>query len=235
MSKIKPVSQQKVAIFDIDGTIFRSSLLIEVTEALVQEGLFPETVRNIYAREFFRWNNRQGSYEDYMYAVIRAFEKYIATVKRADFKRVAKKVMAFHRNRVYRFTRDLVSDLKKKDYFLLAISHSPRELVELFAKNLGFDKVYGRVYEVDKKGKFTGQTLYVNLISDKSKVLRRALEKENLSLKGSIGVGDSEGDISLMKTVSRQICFNPNAKLYREAKKHGWEVVVERKDVIYKI
>ena len=29
---------KKVAIFDIDGTVFRSSLLIELTDALIQEG-----------------------------------------------------------------------------------------------------------------------------------------------------------------------------------------------------
>jgi HAD superfamily hydrolase (TIGR01490 family) len=235
MKKSNSSRKRKVAIFDIDGTIFRSSLLIEVTEALVQEGLFPIEARNIYAKAYENWANRKDSYDKYIYAVIRAFEKYIKTVKQSDFKKVAKKVMAFHGKRVYRFTRDLVKDLKDKKYYLLAISHSPRELVELFAKNLGFDKVYGRVYEIDSKGQFTGQTLYENLISDKAKILHRALEKENLPLQGSIGVGDSEGDITLLKIVSRPICFNPNSKLYREAKKNGWEIVVERKDVIYKI
>ncbi len=227
--------KQKVAVFDIDGTIFRSSLLIEMTEALIQEGLFPEAAGTIYAKAYENWANRKDSYDKYIYAVIVAYEKYIVTVKEKDFQRVAKKVLAFHHKRVYRFTRDLVKDLKKKNYYLLAISHSPRDLVKLFVKGLGFDKVYGRLYEVDKKGQFTGQTLHADLIADKSKILKRALEKENLSLKGSIGVGDSEGDISLMKTVERPICFNPNSKLYREAKKHGWEIVVERKDVIYKL
>jgi len=35
---------KKVAIFDIDGTIFRSSLLIELTDALIQEDIFPSKV-----------------------------------------------------------------------------------------------------------------------------------------------------------------------------------------------
>lgn len=228
-------SKQKIAVFDIDGTIFRSSLLIEMTEALIQAGLFPKTAGTIYAKAYENWANRKDSYDKYIYAVIVAYEKYIMTVKEKDFQLVAKKVLAFHHKRVYRFTRDLVKDLRKKNYYLIAISHSPRDLVKLFVKGLGFNKVYGRVYEVDKTGKFTGQTLYTHLINDKAKILRRALEKENLSLKGSIGVGDSEGDISLMKMVERPICFNPNSKLYQEAKKHGWEVVVERKDVIYKL
>jgi len=235
MKKNAPTKKQQVAIFDIDGTIFRSSLLIEITEALVQDGLFPVKARDIYAQSYENWSNRKDSYDKYIHEVIRAFEKYIKTVRRQDYLRIAKKVMAFHQNRVYRFTRDLVKDLKKKNYFLLAISHSPRELVELFANNLGFDKVYGRVYESDDSGKFTGKTLYADLISDKAKILHRALKKNNLPLRGSIGVGDSEGDISLLKLVDRPICFNPNSKLYRQAKRAGWEIVVERKDVVYKI
>lgn len=32
---------KKVAFFDIDGTVFRSSLLIEIVEKLISEGVFP--------------------------------------------------------------------------------------------------------------------------------------------------------------------------------------------------
>jgi phosphoserine phosphatase len=48
-------------------------------------------------------------------------------------------------------------------------------------------------------------------------------------------VGDTEGDIPLLESVSRPICFNPNQNLYSYAKRMNWEVVVERKDVIYTI
>jgi phosphoserine phosphatase len=59
------------------------------------------------------------------------------------------------------------------------------------------------------------------------------MAKENLILRGSVGVGDTESDIAFLKFVSRPICFNPNKKLYDHARRAGWEVVVERKDVIY--
>ncbi len=47
-------------------------------------------------------------------------------------------------------------------------------------------------------------------------------------------MGDTETDISFLKMVDNPICFNPNKNLYNYAKKKGWEIVVERKDVIYK-
>lgn len=226
---------KKAAIFDIDGTIFRSSLLIEITEALVKEGVFPQKARNIYDKAYESWSNRKGSYEKYVGNVIKAFERNIKGVSRNDFVKVAKKVVASHQSRVYRYTRGLVRDLKKRNYYLLAISNSPKEIVDEFCKKWGFSKVYARVYEVGKNEKFTGRILYLDLISDKAKILRRAVKKENLTLQGSVGIGDSESDIAFLKLVERPICFNPNSKLYQRAKFSGWEVVVERKDVIYKI
>lgn len=233
--KINQKKKRKVAIFDIDGTIFRSSLLIEVTKALIQEKIFPIKVENVYKEAYKKWSERKGSYEDYIMAVVDAFLHNIKGVKHKDFARIAKNVIAFHRNRVYRYTRDLVKELYKKNYYLLAISHSPKEIVQEFAKTMGFDKTYGWVYAVGENGKFTGQTLYDEQISDKAKILKHVIEKENLTLLGSIGVGDSEGDITFLKMVQTPICFNPNKKLYTTAKKRGWKVVVERKDMIYKM
>ncbi len=224
---------RRVAIFDIDGTIFRSSLLIEVTEELIKEGLFPKTAKNIYAKAYDNWAGRKDSYEKYIYAVVKAFEQHIKGVSYDDFSRIAKKVIDANHNKVYRYTRGLIKDLKKRRYFLLAISHSPRELVYQFCKKLGFHKVYGRVYEVGLDNTFTGATLHEEEINDKAKILKRAVEKEVLTLKDSVGVGDTESDIAFLKWVENPICFNPNKKLYDQAKKEGWKIVVERKDVIY--
>jgi len=224
---------KKVAIFDIDGTIFRSSLLLEVTEALVKEGIFSTKARDIYTKTYEDWSNRNDSYEKYITAVIKAFEKHIRGVEHGDFIKILKKVIVLQKGHVYRYTRELIKDLKKKNYYILAISNSPKEIVDEFCKKWGFNKVYGRVYEVGKGNRFTGKTLYTDLISDKAKILKRAVKKENLTLANSVGVGDSESDIAFLKLVKRPICFNPNNTLYLYAKKVKWEIVVERKDVIY--
>jgi HAD superfamily phosphoserine phosphatase-like hydrolase len=225
--------KQKVAVFDIDGTLFRSSLLIEVVDALIQEGVFPMAAQQEYDKAFQAWLDRKGSYEDYIHDVVRVFSKYAKGVPYAEFLRVAERTALIYQNRLYRFTRDLVRDLKKKNYYLLAISHSPKTILDGFCKELGFDKVYGHIYESDVNEVMTGKKMYDELMSDKGKVLERAIEKENLTLTGSVGVGDSESDIAFLKMVDRPICFNPNQKLYAYAKRVGWKIVVERKDVVY--
>ena len=224
---------KKVAIFDIDGTIFRSSLLLEVTEALVKEGIFSKKVRDIYTKTYEDWSNRNDSYEKYIAAVVKAFEQNIKGVQHSDFTDILKKVIIYQKGHVYRYTRELIKDLKKKKYYILAISNSPKEIVDEFCKRWGFDKVYGRIYEVNQNNKFTGKTLYVDLVSDKAKILKRVLKNKNLTLTNSVGVGDSESDIAFLKLVEKPICFNPNNRLYQHAKLAKWKIVVERKDVIY--
>ena len=230
---MEKLSKKRVAVFDIDGTIFRSSLLIELTDALIQEGVFASKARETYKRAFDNWLNRKGSYQEYLNAVIEAFVKNIKGAGYKDFSKISRKVISFHGERNYKYTIDLIKKLKKKNYFVLAISGSPYSAVKGFAEKLGFDKAYGRVLEIEN-GKFTGKVLYADLIENKDKILERAVEKENLTLGGSVGVGDTETDISFLKMVEKPICFNPNQNLYNHAKRNGWEVVVERKDVIYK-
>jgi HAD superfamily hydrolase (TIGR01490 family) len=229
------MKKKKVAIFDIDGTIFRSSLLIELTEKMLDDGIISSGVREVYAHAYENWANRKDSYEKYIKGVIDAFEGNIKGIKYSDMEKAARQVIYYHKHRVYRYTRDLAKELKKKGYYLLAISKSPKNMVEEFCKNLGFDKTYGIMYEIDEKRLLTGKTLHVDLIFDKAKILKRAVEKENLTLKGSVGVGDSESDVAFLELVDRPICFNPNSLLFEKAKRNGWEVVIERKNIAYKV
>ena len=226
---------QKVAIFDIDGTIFRSSLLIKLVEALINKGLFPADAADIYKQEHEVWFNREGTYEAYITASVKAFMAHIKGIYYGDFKDISDTLMTVENKRVYRYTRDLVPKLKEEGYFLLAISQSPKTIVDSFCQTIGFDKVYGRVYELGPHDRFTGEIIDIHLIENKANILKRAVEKEQLTLEGSIGVGDTEGDIPFLELVENPICFNPNNNLYKEAKRRGWDVVVERKDVIYEL
>jgi HAD superfamily hydrolase (TIGR01490 family) len=232
---MKSKTKRRCAVFDIDGTIFRSSLLIELVEELIREKVFPARARLVYGGAHRRWLDRRDGYEKYIAGVIKAFDRHVKGTREADMRRVVRKVLALHKERVYRYTRDLVRDLKKKNYYLIAISHSPRYVVGGFADQAGFHKAYGRMLELDRRKRFTGRGLFTELIFNKAKVLKRAIEKEGLTLKGSVGVGDTESDIPFLKIVERPICFNPNQALLRAARRYGWEVVVERKDAIYKM
>lgn len=232
---MKTARARRVAIFDVDGTIFRSSLLIEIVEALIEHGIFPHNARKKYQKELRAWHNRKGSYEAYISKVVETFMHYIKGVHYKDFIEVTEHIVEIEKDAVYTYTRDLVKTLKKKGYFLLAISQSPKGVIDKFCKHLGFNKVYGRFYEIGATDRFTGTIADEHLIGNKANIVKRAVEKEGLTLKGSIGVGDTEGDIPMLELVDKPICFNPNAQLYRWAQRADAQIIVERKDVVYTI
>jgi HAD superfamily hydrolase (TIGR01490 family) len=227
--------KQKVAVFDVDGTIFRSSLLVQLVDTLIERGVFPESTRDVYERSRERWLNREGDYEAYITAVVVAFRKHLKGVEYEAFSDAAEELVERQWKRDYRYTRELLKDLKSKGYFLLAVSHSPKTVLDKFCPRLGFDKVYGMIYETGPQDRFTGAIIDEHLILNKANILKRAVEKEHLTLVGSVGVGDTESDIPFLEMVAKPLCFNPNAKLFRYAKRMKWKVIVERKDVIYTI
>ena len=189
---------QKVAFFDIDGTLFRSSLVIELIEALINADIFPKEVRDEYFDEYRAWRNREGEYDAYVNAVVRAFMGHIKGVHYGDLADVGREVVAQQSKYVYRYTRDLIKSLKAQDYFLVAISQSPKTILDEFCRQHGFDKVYGRMYETGPQDRFTGAMIDVHLIENKANIVARVLEKEAVTRTGSIGVGDTDGDIPLL-------------------------------------
>lgn len=229
------MEKRRVAVFDIDGTVFRSSLLIELVERLIEKDVFPEKAREAYEEERQKWLDRKGDYETYISKVVQVFAKQVKGTPYEEVSNIAGEVIEEKRDRVYRYTRDLIKDLKKKDYFLLAISHSPKFIADGFGYEAGFDKVYGTFYATGASGNFTGEIEDKELIANKAAILTRAVRKEELTLDGSVGVGDTESDIGMLEAVERPISFNPNQALYTHAKRRGWPIIVERKDVIYEL
>ncbi|HUY62423.1 MAG TPA: HAD-IB family hydrolase [Candidatus Paceibacterota bacterium] len=229
------MEKRRVAVFDIDGTIFRSSLLIELVERLIEKDVFPPPARDVYEADRLKWLDRKGDYAAYIKSVVTAFEGQLKGVSFEAVANAAGEVIEERCDRVYRYTRDLAQDLKAKGYYLLAISHSPKFIVDGFGYEHGFDKVYGVFYASGPSGNFTGEIEDEDIIFNKAAILQRAVRKENLTLDDSVIVGDTESDIPMLEMATTSIAFNPNAKLYQHAKRRGWKVVIERKDVIYEL
>lgn len=228
-------TDSKLAILDIDGTLFRSSLLIELINQLIKNQVFPEEISDIYEKEFLAWQTRTGTYEAYISKIIKAFMENLKGVHYHPFAKASQQVadkMLGHR---YRYTSSLIQSLKQGGYTLAAVSQSPKTILDMFCKKLGFDLVYGRIYETDSDNIFTGKVTKEDIIQDKSLVVKRITERLRISTEQSYGVGDTEGDIPLLKSVANPICFNPNQALYTAATIHNWPIIIERKNLILKL
>lgn len=235
-------TRTRLAIFDIDGTIFRSSLIIELFNELVRRGIYPQSASRIVERNYLSWLNRKGHYNDYLMLLVRMFYRCIAGCSVSSIEPAVKTVIRWQKHRVHRYPRQLLTDLKRKGFFILVISNSPEPMVQRFARSMGFDAAIGHTLEV-RDGVYTGRSI-VNGQShpgiawmDKVAVLKRFIADRGMhvDMRNSIMIGDSEGDLPLLSFVGKPIAFNPSLPLAKVARARGWRIVVERKDVVYDI
>jgi HAD superfamily hydrolase (TIGR01490 family) len=227
------LAKEPLAVFDVDGTLFRRGLLPALTRRLVDEGVFSERVREELSRDYYAWVDRQGSYEVYDELVVQLFLRELKGVPVTELRRCAKVEVEAHGRRLHIYTRDLALRLKQAGYYLIAISGSPTEILEIFLKPLGFERAWGTVLG-QEEGCYTGEILH-HPFADKRGVLKRFLSEERLSLAGSVGVGDTLSDAGFLELVEVPIVFNPNRILFEVAHRRGWPIVVERKDVVYNL
>jgi len=223
---------RSIAAFDIDGTLSRSFLLGELMEELVRRGVLPPIAAKHFASAKEKYEQSGAGIDAYIDKTVEAFAKYGKGVPYGEVADIAGEIIEAKKDYVFRYTRDLVRELKDEGYFLLAVSRSPKFIVDGFGYELGFDKSYGIFFETGASGRFTGDIVDEHIIFNKGAVLQRAVKKEKLSFTNSIAVGDSESDIPMLELVDEAIAFNPTKRLLKHARQHEWRVVVEVKDAV---
>jgi HAD superfamily hydrolase (TIGR01490 family) len=234
MTENKPSAREPLAVFDVDGTLFRRGLLPALTRRLVSERIFSERVREELSRDYYAWVERRGSYETYDELVVELFLRELEGVSVAELRRCATVEVEAHGRRLHMYTRDVARRLERAGYHLIAISGSPQEILDLFLKPLGFDRAWGTVLAQDASGRYTGEMLH-NPFKNKRRVLEEFLKDAEVELEGSVGMGDTLSDVGFLEMVQTPIAFNPNRSLLEVARRQDWPIVVERKDVIYNL
>lgn len=228
------MKKSKLAVFDIDGTIFRKNLAFELIDELAWMKVFKRKVRNELVRYYVKWLDHKGMYEDYRKALVKLYEENIKGCRKENVLEASKLVIPFYKDRTYVFANNLIKKFKAENYAIIAVSGSPSEIVEEYNKYLKLDAVFGSVYEVDDMGVYTGRAVF-EPTKDKSQVVRQYMVENQLTLEDSYAIGDTESDAKMLEIVEHPIAFNPNYNLKTIAEERGWRIVVEKKDVIYEI
>jgi HAD superfamily hydrolase (TIGR01490 family) len=234
MAESEPPVRAPLAVFDVDGTLFRRGLLPALTRRLVEEGVFSERVREELSEDYYAWVERRGSYDTYDRLVMELFLRELEGVSVAELQRYAITEVEAHGRRLHIYTRDVALRLKEAGYQLIAISGSPQEILDLFLKPLGFDRAWGTVLAKDARGRYTGEVLE-NPFGNKRRVMEEFLANAETGLEDSVGMGDTLSDVGFLEMVETPIAFNPNRGLFEVVRQRGWPIVVERKDVIYNL
>ena len=227
------MTAKKIAVFDIDGTLYRWQLFHELVEELTRAEVFPD---NTFREVDTAWNDWRGGslhFHSYESLVVETLMKYLPLIPVKTFEAACDKVIAQSSHKLHAYPKQLLKNLRADGYTIVAISGSQQELLNRFAAKHDIDIAIGAVYE-RKDGHFTGETSRMT-IGHKATILQDLVSEHDFTLDDSVAIGDSDGDIELLSSVEEPIAFNPSEGLFEHAKTAGWSIVIERKNIAYRL
>lgn len=224
MNQPKPL-----AVFDVDGTLFKSSLLEKVVKHCFEVGLFnlADFAEVAKLRRKWQLHNTEQDYLRYIEKLIKEFVAHIEGVDVHVFDWVTKNMVADHGVRLFAFPRQLMESVRES-HTLVIISGSPEIVVRPFVEQFSVDYVFGSTFE-QMDGKYTGVG---SSVGDKAAILQRLVDQGKGLQADSVAIGDTVSDISMLSFVETPIMFNASQTLTEYGKKLGWLRVNEVKDSI---
>lgn len=233
------MSKQIGAFFDIDGTLYRGSLMIEHFKKLIKyEVADPMSWHFNVKKTYDEWKKRTGEFDDYIDTLA---EIYISSLRghnkeHMDF--IVDQVISLKGEQVYTYVRDRIAFHKAEGHKVFFISGSPDFLVQKMAEKYGVTEYIGTSYLVDENGCFTGEIKPMWDSENKNRAIESLIQKYDIDLSLSYAYGDTNGDLSMLRKIGNPIAVNPNYELLNHLKtdpvlSNKTLVVVERKDVIY--
>lgn len=228
----------KAAFFDIDGTLFRDSLLVKHFEILKDNKVIDDKRWNEEVVPYYeKFKNRKGAYEDYLDKVSIAYQEGIIGVSQKDLFKYADEVVGKEKDRIYLVTKKAIEKYIEDGYYVFFISGSPEYLVKPFGK------LYNATHSIASKyimenNKFSGEVLPMWDSRNKIRSINYLADKYDLDLKKCHAYGDTNGDLSMMRAVGNAHIINPTFELLNNCNKdkklkNKTKVHIERKDVNY--
>ncbi len=229
------------AFFDIDGTLYRNSLMIQHFKKLIKyEVIDPAIWHNHVKHTYYEWEKRYGDFEDYLEELAEFYVRELKGVNKDYIDFIANQVIKINGDQVYKYTRSRIEWHKNSGHKVFFISGSPDFLVEKMAKKYGVTEYRGSEYIVDEENNFTGEIVRMWDSENKQRTIDEFVSRFDVDLNKSYSYGDTAGDLSMLKMVENPIAINPNKNLLKAIKEDEElykkiDIIVERKDLIYKL
>lgn len=234
-------AKNTAAFFDIDGTLYRDSLMIEHFKKLLKyevldEALWHTNVKHTYEN----WKKRRGNYDDYLIELVEIYQDALTGLEKSKMDFVTNQVINLKGDKVYMYTRNKIEEHKEQGHLVFFVSGSPDYLVSRMAKLYGITDSIGTKYYVDADGRYTGEVGAMWNAENKQKAINCFVKQYDVDLQKSYSYGDTNGDISMFRMTGNPVAINPTRELINQLKtdpelSQKVKIRVERKDVVYKL
>lgn len=213
------------AFFDVDNTVMRGASIYHLARGLARHRFF--SARDVTS---FFWKQAKfvaGGYERMgdLHSVRELALAFVAGHSVADLAELVEEIFEEVVEReIWPGTRALAQLHLDAGQRVWLVTATPVEVASVIARRLGLTGALGTVAEsVD--GVYTGR-----LVGDvlhgpaKAEAVRALAEREGLDLAQCSAYSDSSNDIPLLSLVGQPCAVNPDARLRRHAREHGWRV-----------
>ncbi|WP_373370293.1 HAD family hydrolase [Irregularibacter muris] len=229
------------AFFDVDGTLYRDSLMIEHFKKLIKYEVLDPIIWHGRARRTFEdWDKRHGNYEDYLLEVSKIYLDSMKGLNKDYLDFITNQVIKLKGERVYRFTRNRILYHHEQNHLVFFISGAPDFLLSKMAEKYEVKYFKGTEYLLDENNNFTGEIRQMWDSRSKTKAIKDFISLYDIDMKKSYAYGDTHGDYDMLKMVGNPVAINPVRELVMDIQKdrelqQKISLIVERKDVIYQI
>jgi len=243
----------KIIFCDIDWTIFRDSLYIEIFLWIIEILSKYQEVSNILTKYHYslnKWKNRQWWYDDFLWKTIILFKKSIKWLPVKFFNEICEKIIQEKSKRTYVYSLNMLKLYQEKWFKVILISWSPDNIVSWFAKKHNFDLWLWSYYFTqaknlslnlwikDRHTKSTQVLTWDNILiatsQSKETIVNYIKKKYNPSY--TISLWDTNGDYNMLNMTDIWYAINPSFELYERIKNNNKiQVIIERKDLILEL
>jgi HAD superfamily hydrolase (TIGR01490 family) len=220
-----PPDRLAAAFFDVDNTMLRGSSLYYLARGFVQRGFVDSREIARFARDQLKF--RLVGAEDVGLitsakdaALALAAGQPVAALARVG-EEIFDEVMV---GRIYPGTRALAQQHLDAGQRVWLVTATPVEIAALIAQRLGLTGALGTVSEIED-GRYTGHLVGETLHGPaKAEGVRALAEREGLDLARCAAYSDSANDIPMLSLVGFPCAVNPDRRLRRHAREHGWRI-----------
>ncbi len=217
-------SGPSAAFFDLDRTLIAGSSAFTLAIAARSAGMIPtrEFVRDAVAAITF---TLIGASDDTTDGVRDRALRFVAGQRQDDLSALNERVLPTLLGKIRPEARRLLDLHRHAGRSTFIVSAAPQEIVEPLARSLGMTGGIGTRGEV-AEGRYTGRLAGPFCYgAGKVDAIAELARWDGLDLAQCYAYSDSASDLPMLMAVGHPVVVNPDGKLERHARRHGWPVV----------
>ncbi|SDD48892.1 HAD-superfamily subfamily IB hydrolase, TIGR01490 [Glycomyces harbinensis] len=218
------------AFFDVDNTLMHGAATYWLARALAKHGVL--SAKHIFnfawkqARFKFQGKELHGEISSVKTSALELVAGFPVDEMRALCEEVVDRDIS---PRILAPVRRLAERHMETDQEVWLVTASPVELAGVIASRLGLTGALGTIAEIED-GCYTGR-LVGDLMHGPAKAdgIAQLAAERGLDLEQCTAYSDSANDLPMLRKVGRAIAVNPDSRLARQARHHGWPVLDYRR------